>query len=107
MIVTTSSAARMNRKLLVRLARDYRLPAVYPYSYYVAEGGLCSFGVDEAAAYRGAAAYVSRILKGAKPSDLPVQEPTKYQLVLNQKSSREIGLSIPQAVLFRADKVVE
>lgn len=106
MIVTTSSAVRTHRKVLIKLAHEHRLPAIYPYSFIVEEGGLCSYGVDEAAAYRSATVYVARILKGEKAGDLPVQQPTKFELVINQRTAREIGLAIPQPVLLRADKVI-
>ena len=107
MLVTTSSAAQTHRKLIVQLAQQHRLPAVYAYSFFVDEGGLCSYGVDQLAAYRGAAVYLDRILKGEKPSEMPVQQPTKFQLVLNLKTARAIGLRVPQPVLLRADKVIE
>jgi putative ABC transport system substrate-binding protein len=107
MIATTSAPVLTHRKLLVRLARENRLPAIYPYAEIVQEGGLCSYGVYEAAAYRGAAEYVARILKGEKPENLPVQQPTNIELVVNQKAAREIGLAIPQAVLLRANRVIE
>jgi putative tryptophan/tyrosine transport system substrate-binding protein len=107
MIVTSSSSAGVHRKLLVTLANQHRLPAVYASPEYVAEGGLCAYGVDLNDNYRRAAAYVDRILKGQKPADIPVQRPTKFELVLNLRTARAIGLKIPQAVLVRADKVIE
>lgn len=107
MIVTTSSSAQVHRKLLIALAQKHRLPAVYPYAYFVEDGGLSSYGADMNAAYRGAAAYVDRILKGEKPAELPVQQPSSLALVLNLKAARAIGLTIPQPLLVRADKIIE
>ena len=107
MIVTTTSHARTHRKLLIRLAQEHRLAAIYPYSFIVEEGGLCSYGVDEIAAYHNVGVYVDRILKGEKAGDLPVQQPTKFELVLNLKTARAIDLRVPQSVLLRADRVIE
>jgi putative tryptophan/tyrosine transport system substrate-binding protein len=83
------------------------LPAVYPYRYFVAAGGLISYGPDVIDQYRRAAGYVDRILKGEKPADLPVQAPTKYQTVINLKAAKALGLDLPAAVLARADEVIE
>jgi putative ABC transport system substrate-binding protein len=107
MIVTTSAAAALHRTLLIALATQHRLPAVYAYDYFVDDGGLSSYGPDETDAYRAAAAYVSRILKGEKPADMPVEQQSKVELVLNLKAARAIGLTIPQSLLMRADRVVE
>jgi putative ABC transport system substrate-binding protein len=107
MIVTTSAPATEHRKLIIGLASQHRLPAVYAYDYFVDDGGLASYGSDAAENYRAAAAYVDRILKGEKPADLPVQQPSKVELVLNLKTARAIGLTIPQSLLLRADRVVE
>jgi putative tryptophan/tyrosine transport system substrate-binding protein len=107
LIVTGSSSATIHRNLIVALAAQYRLPAVYFNRLFVAAGGLISYGPDYVDQFRRAAGYVDRILKGEKPSDLPVQAPTKYELVINLKTSKELGLAIPPAVLARADTVIE
>ncbi len=106
-IVTQGALAQAHRKLLISQANQHRLPVVYPVGFFVLDGGLASYGADFGAGYRGAAAYVDRILKGEKPADMPVQQPSKYELLVNLKAARSIGLSIPQAVLLRADKVIE
>jgi putative tryptophan/tyrosine transport system substrate-binding protein len=98
-IVTASPAATLHRDLIVTLAVRHRLPAVYPFRYYVTAGGLISYGPDEIEQYRQAAGYVDRILKGEKPADLPVQAPTKYDLVINLKTAKALGLNVPQSVL--------
>jgi putative ABC transport system substrate-binding protein len=107
LIVTASPAAITNRKLIIAKAAAYRLPAVYPFRYYVADGGLISYGPDSIDPYRRAATYVDRILKGEKPADLPVQAPTKYELVINLKTAKTLGLDVPATVLARADEVIE
>lgn len=107
MIVTTSPSAQRYRDLIIRLAAKHRLPAVYPFSYYATSGGLISYGPDPVDPLRRAAGYVDRILKGQKPADLPVQAPTQYQLVINLKTAKELGLSVPPSLLARADAVIE
>jgi ABC-type uncharacterized transport system substrate-binding protein len=93
--------------LIISLASKYGLPAVYPYRYFAIEGGLASYGPDLIDQYRRAAGYVHRILKGEKPADLPVQAPTKYELVVNLKTAKTLGLTIPDTLLARADEVIE
>jgi putative ABC transport system substrate-binding protein len=95
------------RKLIIKLAAQHRLPAVYPLHIFAADGGLISYGPDTADGFRQAASYVDRILKGEKPADLPVQAPTKYELVVNLKTANALGLTIPPTVLARADKVID
>jgi putative ABC transport system substrate-binding protein len=93
--------------LIIMLAARHKLRAVYPFSYFAAVGGLISYGSDTIDQYRRAAGYVDRILKGEKPSDLPVQAPTKYELVINLKTAKALGFELPTSVLARADKVIE
>ena len=96
-----------HRDLIIALAARHRLPAVYPFRYFAANGGLMSYGIDVADVYRRAASYVDRILKGEKPSDLPVQAPTKFELVINLKTAKALGLTVPISMQQRADEVIE
>jgi putative ABC transport system substrate-binding protein len=107
LIVGVGTAATIQHKLVVELAARYKLPAVYPYRFFVEAGGLISYGPNLMDLYRRAAAYVDRILRGEKPADLPVQAPTKYELVLNLKTAKALGLEVPATVLARADEVIE
>jgi putative ABC transport system substrate-binding protein len=107
LIVTASTAAVVHRDLIVKLAAQYKLPTVYYERTFVAVGGLVSYGPSYIDQYRGAAGYVDRILKGAKPADLPVQAPTKYELIINQRTATALGLAIPETILTRANEVIE
>jgi putative tryptophan/tyrosine transport system substrate-binding protein len=107
LIVTGSAPAAVHRDLIIKLAAQHRLPAVYPYRFYAADGGLVSYGPDTIDPYRRAASYVDRILKGEKPADLPVQAPTKYELVINRKAAKSLDLALPQAMVARADEVID
>ena len=107
LIVTASPAAALHRELIISLAARYKLPAVYFERQFVAAGGLISYGPDQIDMYRRAAGYVDRILKGEKPADLPVQAPTKYELAINLKTAKALGLAVPQILLASADEVIE
>jgi putative tryptophan/tyrosine transport system substrate-binding protein len=107
LIVVVSSWATVHRDRIIALAAKHRLPAIYPYRYFAASGGLVSYGPDLIDQYRHAAGYVDRILKGEKPADLPVQAPTKYQLTINLTTAKALGLEIPPTLLARADEVIE
>jgi ABC-type uncharacterized transport system substrate-binding protein len=107
LIVTASALAIMHRELIISLAARYKLPAVYYRRYYAMSGGLVSYGYDINQQFRGTAEYVDRILKGEKPADLPVQAPTKYELVINLHTAKALGLTLPPMLLARADEVIE
>jgi putative tryptophan/tyrosine transport system substrate-binding protein len=107
LIVTGSAGGSVYRELIIELAARHKLPAVYADSYIVAGGGLISYGPNRVDQFRRAASYVDRILKGEKPADLPVQAPTKYELVINLKTAKALGLTVPQALQASADKVIE
>ena len=96
-----------HHRLIVALAAQHRLPAVYPYRYFVAQGGLVSYSFDTVDHWRQVTTYVDRILRGAKPADLPVQAPTKFELVINLKTAKALGITAPPTLLARADEVIE
>ena len=105
--LTQSPPSDVHRNLIITLAARHRLPAVYPFRYYVAGGGLISYGPDRLDSYRRAAGYVDRILRGEKPADLPVQAPVKYELAINLKTAKALGLEVPPTLLIRADELIE
>jgi putative ABC transport system substrate-binding protein len=106
-LIVTPGGTGFQRDLIIALAARHRLAAVYPYRYYVASGGLVSYGPDPIDQYRRAAGYIDRVLKGEKPGDLPVQAPTKYELAVNLKTGKTLGLELPSTLLARADEVIE
>jgi len=107
MITAVSAAALNHLDLIIKLATQHRLPAIYCYRIFVTRGGLMSYATDIAGQYKRAAGYVDRILKGEKPTEMPVQDPTKYELVINLKSAKAIGLTVPPSLLSRADEIIE
>jgi len=107
LVVMSDTSMNVYRKTIYSLAERYRLPTVYPYRFFVAEGGLMSYGVNVPDLLRGAASYVDRVLRGEKPSELAVQQPTKFELVINVKTAKILGLTIPQTLLVTADEVIE
>ena len=106
-VIVPPGGTAAHRKLIISLAARYKLPSVYPYRYYAVDGGLISYGPNTHDPVRRAAGYVDRILKGEKPADMPVQAPTKYELVINLKTAKALGLTIPQSLLATADEVIE
>ena len=107
LLTVPAFTASIHRALIFELAARHRLPAVYPFRFYAADGGLASYGPDQVDQYRRAAGYVDRILRGAKPADLPVQAPTKFDLVINLKTAKALGLDVPATLLARADELIE
>jgi putative tryptophan/tyrosine transport system substrate-binding protein len=107
LMVIPSIFMSARRKLIVELAAQSRVPALYPFRYFAASGGLMSYGIDDEDLFRRAASYVDRILKGERPGDLPVQQPTKFELVINLKAAKALGLDVPPTLLTRADAVIE
>jgi putative tryptophan/tyrosine transport system substrate-binding protein len=107
MIATVGGGIATHRTTVIATANTNHLPAIYPYRYYAADGGLISYGPDTVDQYRRAASYIDRILKGEKPANLPVQRPTKYELTINLKTAKTLGLTVPQSMLLRADEVIE
>jgi putative ABC transport system substrate-binding protein len=106
-VIVTQGGVAAHRKLIISLAARYKLPSVYPYRYWAVDGGLISYGPNPHDPVRRAAGYVDRILKGEKPADMPVQAPTKYELIVNLKTAKALGLTIPQLLLATADEVIE
>jgi putative ABC transport system substrate-binding protein len=107
LIIVGAPSAVVHRNLIITLAARHQLPAVYPLSYFASSGGLMSYGPDSIEPYRRAAGYIARILKGEKPADLPVQAPTKYELTINLKTAKALGIDVPDSLLARADEVFE
>ena len=107
LIVMPDAFTTVQRKAIIALAAQHRFPAIYPYRYEVVDGGLMSYGVDTAEAYRRAATYVDRILKGERPADLPIQQATKFDLIINVKTAKALGLNVPTTLLAMADEVIE
>src|SRR4051812_34033392 len=107
LIVQPDGITLGHRKLIIDLAAKHGLPAVYPFRVFAMEGGLMAYGINVADQFRRAASYIDRILRGAKPVDLPVQAPTKFELVINLKTSKALGLHVPPSLLARADEVIE
>ena len=107
LVVLVDSFPINNRESIISLAAKYRVPAIYPFKLFVTAGGLVSYGVDDIDIFRRAASYVDLILKGRKPSDLPVQQPTKYELAINLKTAKALGLTVPLIMQMTADEVIE
>ena len=107
LVVAPTATTSVHRNLIIGLAARHRLPAIYPHRVFVTAGGLMSYATDDVEMYHQAASYVDRILKGTKPADLPVQAPTKYELVINLKTAKTLGITVPQSMLAAADEVIE
>jgi len=107
LIIAPNVVTFANSDLIVAMAARYRLPAIYPFAFFAKGGGLISYGFDAADQFRQGAGYVDKILRGAKPTDLPVQHPTKFEIVVNLKTAKALGITIPQSILYRADEVIE
>ena len=107
LVVTAGPLSTLHRDLIITLAGRHKLPSVYPFRFFAKTGGLISYGPNFDDQVRNTASYVDRILKGEKPGDLPVQTPTKYELVINLKTAKAMGMTVPQPLLERADEVIE
>jgi putative tryptophan/tyrosine transport system substrate-binding protein len=107
LVVIPDTSVVLYRQTIIALAERFHLPTIYPFGFFVSEGGFMSYGIDLAELYRGAATYIDRVLKGAKPSELAVQLPTKFELVVNLKTAKALGIRLPQTVIARADDVIE
>jgi len=107
LIVSPDPTTTAQRNQIIALAARYRLPAIYPYRFFLTGGGLISYGIHRADVFRSAAKYLARILHGEKPADLPVQLPTKFELVINLKTAKALGLTVPDKLLALADEVIE
>jgi ABC-type uncharacterized transport system substrate-binding protein len=107
LLVLPGPFSNVHRGRFISLAARYRIPAIYPYRFFARDGGLMSYGTEDVDLYRPVASYVDRILKGAKPGDLPVQNPTKFDLVINLKTANALGLTVPMSLLASADEVIE
>jgi putative tryptophan/tyrosine transport system substrate-binding protein len=107
LIVLSSALTSANSKTIIELAARYRLPAVYPFKSFTENGGLMSYGIDRADLFRRSASYIDRILRGADPGELPIQAPTKFELVINLKTAKALGIVVPDTLLARANEVIE
>jgi putative ABC transport system substrate-binding protein len=107
LLMVPETTATLHRDLIIALAARHRIPAVYPYSYHATQGGLASYGIDVKDQWRRAASYVDRLLKGELPANLPVQAPNKFELFVNLKTAKALGLTVPQSIIVAADEVIE